>query len=153
MKQKVRPARPRLGAGIAALALLATVAAGCMSAEARTFLDRTNALRSSAGLPALAENAQLTAKADAWAQHLARTGRLAHSNLTDGLDGLAWRALGENVGVSTPTADTLKTIHDRLAASAPHRANMLDRRFTHMGVGVATSADGRVWVVQVFAAV
>lgn len=53
----------------------------------------------------------------------------------------------------SPTADTLKTIHDRLAASPEHRANMLDPRFTHLGVGVARSPDGRVWVVQVFAAV
>ena len=153
MKQMVRStrARARAGVGVAVLAVLATVVAGCMPQDARTFLDRTNGLRSSHGLPALHEHGQLTDKAEAWAQHMARTGRLAHSDLSAGLEGLAWRALGENVGMSTPTADTLRTIHEKLAASPTHRANLLNARFTHMGVGVATSPDGRVWVAQVFA--
>lgn len=151
MEQMVRSTRARLGMGIAVVAVLATIVAGCMPDDARTFLDRTNALRASQGLPALHEHGQLTDKAEAWAQHMARTGRLAHSDLSSGLEGLAWTALGENVGMSTPTADTLRTIHDKLASSPTHRANMLKARFTHMGVGVATSADGRVWVAQVFA--
>jgi uncharacterized protein YkwD len=151
MEQMVRSTRARLGVGIAVLAVLATIVAGCMPDDARTFLDRTNSLRASRGLPALQEHGQLTDKAEAWAQHMARTGRLAHSDLSAGLDGLAWRALGENVGVSTPTADTLRTIHERFVASSTHRANLLNSRFTHMGVGVATSADGRVWVAEVFA--
>lgn len=151
MEKLVRSTRARLGMGVAVLAVLATVVAGCMPDDARTFLDRTNSLRASNGLPALREHDQLTDKAEAWAQHMARTGRLAHSNLSAGLEGLAWTALGENVGMSTPTADTLRTIHERLASSPTHRANMLNRRFTHMGVGVATSPDGRVWVAEVFA--
>lgn len=151
MEQMVRPTRARLGMGVAVLAVLATILAGCMPDDARTFLDRTNSLRASQGLPALHEHDQLTDKAEAWAQHMARTGRLAHSDLAAGLEGLPWTALGENVGVSTPTADTLRTIHEKLASSPTHRANMLNARFTHMGVGVATSADGRVWVAEVFA--
>lgn len=151
MEQMVRSARARLGMGIAVVAVLAMIVAGCMPDDARSFLDRTNSLRASQGLPALHEHGQLTDKAEAWAQHMARTGRLAHSDLSAGLEGLAWTALGENVGMSTPTADTLRTIHEKLASSPTHRANMLNRRFTHMGVGVATSADGRVWVAQVFA--
>ena len=132
--------------------LLAISAAACMPAEERTFLDRTNSLRASQGVPALGEHGTLTDKAERWAQYLAATGQLRHSQLSQGLESLSWRALGENVGVSTPTSDTLATLHERLAASAPHRANMLNGGFTHMGVGVATGADGRVWVVEVFAA-
>jgi uncharacterized protein YkwD len=144
--------RPRSAGALLAIVLVAVAAAGCMPAEERTFLDRTNALRSSHGLPTLGEHDVLTTKAEGWAQHLAATGTLAHSSLSSGLDGLAWRALAENVGVSTPTADTLLTLHERLASSPQHRANLLDARMTHMGVGVATSPDGRVWVVEVFAA-
>lgn len=154
MTQTVPARRLRSGAALLAVALMALVAAGCiMNPEARSLYDRTNALRASKGLPALAENHLLVTKAQRWAEHLASTGRLSHSKLSDGLEDLRWRALGENVAVHSPTADTLKTIHDRLAASPEHRANMLDRRFTHLGVGVARSPDGRVWVVQVFAAV
>lgn len=142
--------RRSMGA-ILAMVLLALVAAGCMPADARTFLDRTNALRSSVGVRPLKEHDALTRKAEDWAQHMARTGKLAHSNLSDGLSGLNWRSLGENVGYSSPTGDTLKTIHNLFVSSAPHRANLVSSKFTHMGVGVAKDSKGRVWVAEVFA--
>jgi uncharacterized protein YkwD len=136
---------------ILAIVALALTAAGCMPNDARTFLDRTNSLRKSYGVHALAENDTLTNKAEAWAQHMAKTGVLAHSDLDAGLGSLNWRMLGENVGYSSPTSDTLKTIHDLFVKSAPHRANLLNSRFTHMGVGVAKDSRGRVWVAEVFA--
>lgn len=141
-----RPAGP-----ILALLLVAVLAAGCMPADAKTFLDRTNSLRSSQGIRPLKEHDTLTRKAEAWAQQMARTGRLSHSNLTDGLSGVRWRSLGENVGYSSPTSDTLKSIHDMFVRSAGHRANLVNPAFTHMGVGVATDSRGRIWVAQVFA--
>lgn len=144
-----RRRRPILG--LVALVVVLLGAAACMPAEERTFLDRTNALRTSQGLRTLAEHDALTAKAEDWARHMAATGTLAHSKLSAGLEGVAWTAVAENVGVSVPTGDTLLTLHEALAASPTHRRNMLDGRFTHMGVGVARSADGRVWVAEVFA--
>ncbi len=138
------------GALLAAL-LLAIAAAGCMPAAERTFLDRTNSLRSSQGIRSLTEHPALTAKAEAWAQHMASTGRLEHSALSAGLGGLDWRSLGENVGYSSPTSNTLLTIHNMLAKSPGHRANMLNKGFTHMGVGVAKDSSGRIWVAEVFA--
>jgi uncharacterized protein YkwD len=136
---------------VLALVLLALVAAGCMPSDAKTFLDRTNALRKSNGVAALKEHDTLTNKAEAWARHMASTGRLEHSNLSSGLGNLRWTALGENVGYSSRTSDTLKTIHNLFVNSAGHRANLLNSRFTHMGVGVATDSRGRVWVAEVFA--
>jgi len=138
-------------AGTLLAVLLLVAAAGCMPADERTFLDRTNALRSSSGIASLQEQDTLTAKAEAWAQHMASTGTLAHSNLTSDLGGLRWWALGENVAYSSPTTDTLLRLHDMLAASPGHRANLLNQSFTHMGVGVATDSSGRVWVAEVFA--
>ena len=146
-----RRSRRRPAVALLAIVLLAVAAAGCMPADAKTFLDRTNALRSSVGVPALKENDTLTRKAEDWAQHMAATGQLAHSNLSDGLGSLNWRMLGENVGYSSATGDTLKTIHDAFVRSAPHRANLVNGRFTHMGVGVAKDSRGRVWVAEVFA--
>jgi len=144
-----RRRRPILG--LLAVVAVLLGAAACMPAEERTFLDRTNALRTSQGVRPLAEHDTLTQKAESWAQHMAATGKLAHSQLSAGLSSLPWRTLAENVGVSAPTADTLLSIHNAFAASPTHRSNLLDRRFTHMGVGVARSADGRVWVAEVFA--
>jgi len=142
---------PRRSLALLSVVLLAVAAAGCMPADARTFLERTNALRSSQGVAPLAEHDALTQKAEAWAQHMAETGVLAHSKLTKSLEGVPWLALGENVAMSSPTADTLSALQDILAGSSQHRANLLSEQFTHLGVGVATGRDGRVWVAEVFA--
>jgi uncharacterized protein YkwD len=144
-------AAPRRSLALLSVVLIAVAAAGCMPADARTFLERTNAMRSSAGVAPLAEHDALTQKAEEWAQHMADTGVLAHSKLTRSLDGVPWLALGENVAMSSPTADTLATLQELLAGSSQHRANLLSDQFTHLGVGVATGADGRVWVAEVFA--
>lgn len=133
------------------LVALALVAAACMSPEARTFLDRTNSLRAASGVHGLAEHDALTRKAEQWAEHMAAAGQLGHSQLAQGLEGLSWGALAENVAVSDPTGDTLLSLHNALASSPEHRQNMLSGEFTHMGVGVATGPDGRVWVAEVFA--
>ena len=133
------------------IVLMAVAAAGCMPDDARTFLDRTNGLRRSVGVPALHENDVLTRKAEDWAQHMAATGTLSHSNLSDGLSSLRWRMLGENVGYAPASGDTLKRIHDMFVNSSAHRANLVNGRFTHMGVGVAKDSRGRIWVAEVFA--
>jgi uncharacterized protein YkwD len=152
-------ARPKLSLRSgrrSALALLAVIvfaisAAGCMPADAKTFLDRTNNLRGSYGIRYLQEHDTLTNKAEAWAQHMAATGQLSHSTLSSGLSSLNWKSLGENVGYSSPTSNTLLTIHNMFVSSSAHRANLLNSKFTHMGVGVATDSRGRVWVAEVFA--
>jgi uncharacterized protein YkwD len=146
------PGRTRWrGLALVAVVLLALTTSACLPQQEQSFLDRTNSLRSSQGLRAYKEHGTLSAKAEAWAQHMASTGRLSHSTLTAGLGGLAWKALGENVGVVPGSGDPWLRCHQMFAGSAVHRANLLSSRFTHMGVGVATSRDGRVWVVEVFA--
>jgi uncharacterized protein YkwD len=124
-----------------------------MPDDSRTFLDRTNALRADNNVAELTELPILTDKAEAWAQHMARTGTLEHSNLSDGLSTLSWTALGENVGYSSPTSDTLLTIHNLFVSSASHRRNLLNGGFNYMGVGVARDGAGRIWVAEVFARV
>jgi uncharacterized protein YkwD len=72
--------------------------------------------------------------------------------VSQGLEGLPWRVLGENVGVSAATSDPLLGLHDAFVSSPDHLRNLLEPRFSHMGVGVAVGPDGRVWVAEVFAA-
>lgn len=145
-----RPARKR-GLAVIAVVLLALTTSACLPQQEQSFLDRTNALRASEGLRAYQEHGTLTQKAEAWAQHMASTGVLAHSTLSSGLGGLAWKSLGENVGVVPGGNDPWLRCHQMFASSSSHRANLLSTKFTHMGIGVATSGDGRVWVVEVFA--
>lgn len=123
---------------------------GCLSSNAQSFVDRTNQLRASTGVPTLASHATLDAKAQAWAKTLASRGTLVHSNLADGLESLDWTTLGENLASGTETGDWSLRLHEALVKSPAHYANLVDRRFTHMGVGVA-SAGGQVYVVEVFA--
>ena len=82
---------------------------------------------------------------------MAASGRLEHSTLSAGLGNVAWTALGENVGYSSPTSNTLLTIHNAFVSSAAHRRNMVNPIYTHMGVGVAKDSSGRIWVAEVFA--
>ena len=140
-----RPARLLLGLVVGALLLT-----GCLSSNAQSFVDRTNALRASDGVAAVAGHGVLDAKAQAWAENLAARGGLVHSDLADGLGGVRWRALGENLAAGTESGDWPARLHDALVNSPSHRANMVDQRFTHMGVGVA-SGGGQVYVVEVFA--
>ena len=145
-------ARPRRRAlALLAVVVLALTATACLPKEEQSFLDRTNAMRRTAGVRLLAEHGTLSTKAEAWAQQMARTGKLSHSTLTAGLSGLRYRALGENVGMASGGKDPWLQIHNAFAASSGHRANLLRSNYTHMGVGVAVGADGRVWVAEVFA--
>ena len=141
--------RPALA--VVAVLLLAVAAAGCMPADANKMLIYTNQSRAYVGVRPLQEHPTLTAKAESWARHMAAEGRLSHSTLSAGLSTLNWNSLGENVGYSSPTSNTLWTIHVMFVQSAGHRANLLNPKYTHMGVGVHKDSQGRVWVAEVFA--
>ena len=83
------------------------------------------------------------AKAQAWAEQMARTGQVSHSNLRDGAPG--FRYLGENVG----WARSVGEMHSLFMASSSHRATIVSGRYTKVGTGVAI-VNGRYYVVQVF---
>ncbi len=150
-----RPAPRRMTAVVAALAvgigmvtgLAAAPAAQASSSEItveRQFVANVNRERWRRGRHTLGTRTDLTWVARSWARSMARSGRLEHNpRLTREVRG--WRYLGENVGVG----GSQWTLHQALMASRPHRANILDSRYTQVGVGVAYGR-GRVWVVQVF---
>lgn len=54
--------------------------------------------------------------------------------------------VGENVG----RAATLRDLHRGFMASPDHRANIVDGRFTEIGIGVAYDDDGRVYATTDF---
>jgi uncharacterized protein YkwD len=109
-------------------------------------LGLVNDARSTAGVHELLPSPHAMAKAQAWAEHLAATGRLAHSELRAEMpDGFL--LLAENVG----RGPSMEAIHQAFMGSAAHRSNLLDRRFQWAGTGHAVATDGTVYVVQVFA--
>jgi len=149
--QIVRSTALGLAAVVAALALVAgalvsgagPASAAATSAE-QVFTAKINQARAARGLPRLATRAQLVAVARDWARTMATRSRLYHNpRLTTEVSN--WRWVGENVGYGP---DAL-TLHAAFMNSPGHRANILDRDYTEVGVGVV-SVDGRVWVAQVF---
>jgi Cysteine-rich secretory protein family len=108
------------------------------------FVGKINALRASQGAGTLQVHSVLTAKAQAWAAHMAATGCLCHSNLADGVT-VGWSKLGENVGRGPNVA----SLQAAFIASPEHFANMVDRSFQWVGIGVAYG-QGQMWVAEVF---
>jgi uncharacterized protein YkwD len=60
--------------------------------------------------------------------------------------GISSAVAGENVA----SASTLENAHRALWASPSHRGNLLLERFTRVGVAVVQSADGSLWVTEMF---
>jgi uncharacterized protein YkwD len=118
---------------------------GC-TPEQQATLDQINASRAQAGLNTLLPSPHAMAKAQAWADQLARANGLSHSTLADGMP-TGWTRLGENVG----RGPSIEAVFNGFLQSPAHRANLLDPSFQWAGTGVAVAADGTVFVVQVFA--
>jgi uncharacterized protein YkwD len=145
-ERRRRPVTKRL-ALLVALPLLALGLAACEpTREQESVRSLINQSRSAQGLPALADDVAVRLKAQSWAQHLASTGRLAHSQLSSGLDVVPWVAVAENVGAGT----SIRSVHDTYMDSSRHRANILDRRWDRVGTGHAVGDDGRTYTVQIF---
>lgn len=140
----------RLLAAITIIAIAGFVVATSRDAQAADpaaeaeFVSRINGLRASQGAGPVQVHSVLTRKAQAWAAHMAATGCLCHSNLTDGVS-VGWRKLGENVGRGPSVA----SLHAAFIGSGPHFANMIDKRYNWVGVGVAYGG-GQMWVAEVF---
>jgi uncharacterized protein YkwD len=117
----------------------------CTPEQTATF-DRINDIRVQNGLNTLLPSPPAMAKAQAWAEHLAATGQLAHSDLWADLPP-GGQSVGENVGMG----GSIDAVYDAFMQSPKHRANLLDPRWNWSGTGVARSADGAYYIVQVFA--
>jgi uncharacterized protein YkwD len=119
------------------------------SSEAK-FFKLINAERTGRGLRPLKQSGYLHEMAREHAARMARDGRIYHnysglqSSQTQRRLGYP-EMLGENVGVGPST----KWLHDEFMSSTKHRANILDSRYTGMGIGVVIS-DGSIWVVEDF---
>ena len=143
-----------LGA-VVAVGLLLTA---CMTADESSAFTLINRDRATNGAAALAGNDAAQTKAQDWARHLATSSggvcssaTLSHSNLATGAPA-GWKRLGENVACRTVTgsvADAVAPLQAQLmASSSGHRANILNRSFTHVGVGISAVSTGtNRWVV------
>lgn len=114
-----------------------------ISGEQNQIRNQINATRRQSGRAPLAMHAQLAKKAQAWAEQIARNGRLSHSTLTAGIPA-GWRAVAENVGYGS----TLTQVHAAFLNSSGHRTNILGS-YNYVGTGEAY-LGGQHWIVHVF---
>ena len=116
-----------------------------------------NSARQSAGLPALIVSSRLSEAARAKSADMVNLNYFGHDSPTYGrLDGLlrnfgiSYSCAGENIAMNTN--GSVSTAFNSLMNSANHRANILDRSFTQVGVGVKMKSDGSCYFTQLFLA-
>lgn len=107
-------------------------------------LASVNSSRANAGRPSLSLRSDLSAVAYRWSQKMAARNTLQHNpSLTSQVNG--WRWVGENVGYGPDW----RKVQVAFMNSPAHRANILDRDYSQIGIGIVVSGD-RVWITQVF---
>jgi hypothetical protein len=129
----------------------AGAAAPAMAADASTeaaFVAAINDLRASRGLHLLQVSGPLTGVARAWTDHMAAAGSISHNPSLSSQVGGGWTKLGENVGVGYDVPGLMQAF----VGSPAHLANLVDPTWTHVGVGVTTSGDGRLFTTHNFMA-
>lgn len=108
------------------------------SDTATRIFDLTNAERRKAGLRPLARSSCLTASAQKWSERMSTEGRLRHSDLRSWMRTCNLRMAGENVAMGGRTAE--RTV--QMWMNSPgHRANILNPRYTQLGVGWAANGS------------
>jgi hypothetical protein len=117
--------------------------------EPAQLLELINADRAGAGVAALGWRDDVSVIALGWSAQMAATGTLSHndfyfSDATRLLIGSSAR--GENVAFS----GTMEATHWAFMHSAGHRANILDPRFTAVGIAVVHDLNGTSWVTEDF---
>ncbi|MEX2660043.1 MAG: CAP domain-containing protein [Acidimicrobiales bacterium] len=118
-------------------------------AGAARLLELMNRDRAGAGIGPLAMRGDVTSVATGWSHRMADAGALSHNDdyFTSGSrQRLGAKSLGENVAYNESVDDA----HARLMASSGHRANVLDPKFTVVGISVVRTPNGTNWVTQNF---
>ena len=62
------------------------------------------------------------------------------------LKNIPYRRLGENVA----RGENIRSIHNDMMSTLSNKNNIVDRRFTHMGMGTAVGKNGELYLCQIF---
>ena len=125
----------------AALALVPAANAGSqtttLSQNERALLTAVNDVRASHGLRALRVDATLVRAARSYSAHMIRTGTFTHGAMGARLAraGARGPVYGENLAWGVGASAGARTIVRSWMASPGHRANMLRRGWTRIGLG------------------
>ncbi|MEL6984344.1 MAG: CAP domain-containing protein [Actinomycetota bacterium] len=132
-------------------ALVVASPADANSGDEQRFIQLINQTRAGAGLGPLTAHGELTGQARWWANSMATSDQLAHAaDISQGISA-PWTVLGENVGVHG--VQDVDQLHAAFVASPSHYGNIVDPRYTHIGVGVVVTDEGKLWTTHRFMAV
>lgn len=119
-------------------------------------LELVNRERRRAGVGELAPDPQLSRIAREHSEEMRDAGFFDHvtpdgeglvERMREG--GITFRRVAENVAQVEGYREPAAALHRTLMRSAAHRRNVLDDRFTRVGIGVAREGE-RWWLTQVF---
>ena len=108
-----------------------------------------NADRAANGLAPLSWSDQLGGIAQNWAGVIAQNGSLTHQDMNAMAARTGFSKTGENL-LYAPADYIALQMEASWMNSPGHRANILDPAFSVAGVGLATAADGSIWVAVDF---
>ena len=123
------------------------VAPASSDAYASRIFSLINAERTRRGLQRLRRASCASGYAERWSVQLAHSQKLRHQSLKPMLKSCEAQRGAENIGYGNVTADALMKTW---MASAHHRANILDPKFSTLGVGATRSKSGHWYAVQDF---
>ena len=110
-----------------------------LTADEQKMVDLVNAERIAVGLPALKVDMRLVKTARMKSQDMINNNYFAHQSPTYGSpfdlmksQGITYRTAGENLAGH----QTVEGAHKGLMNSPGHRANILNKNFTHIGIGI-----------------
>ncbi len=125
-----------------------------MSPDEKAILDLTNKEREKEKLPPLKPNARLFQAARAHSQNMANQEWMLHEldgkGPGDRIQAAGYRHQGYGENIAYGFRD-LEKIMQMWMDSEIHRANILDKRRTEIGIGIAYSERDRPYYTQVFA--
>jgi uncharacterized protein YkwD len=124
-----------------------------MSKEEKELLDLTNQERKKKDLPLLKPNPTLFKVARAHSANMAKQNKMDH--VLDGKKsadrvkkaGYKYRSTGENIAFGNYPLDKLM---EAWMGSKLHRANILNKNFTEIGLGIIPDKDGVPYFTQLF---
>jgi uncharacterized protein YkwD len=124
-----------------------------VAADQKLAVDLLNADRAKNGLSPLKTNSQLTSLAGNYAQDMINRNFFAHSNPEGQTPfdrmkaaGISYTSAGENIAIN----NNVTAAETAFMNSSGHKANILNKDYTDVGVGVRYKSDGSVYVVQEF---
>lgn len=109
-------------------------------------LNLHNQERTNRSVSVLVLDPSLAKSAQAHAEWMAKNNNMQHQSLGKIMQG--WSTAGENIAMGQQSE---KEVVKSWMNSPGHRANILNRNYTHIGFGVAQSKNGSLYWCTVFA--